>query len=81
MIYIMNVSLFVEWCLFIYWCMFSFLYVRCANLFGANCVVKDPNSFEEDQQETFEQGKWILPLYFLLYPNNTFNKIYFWICA
>jgi hypothetical protein len=34
-------------------------------------VVEDPNSFEEDQQEIIEQGKWILPLNFLLYPNNT----------
>jgi hypothetical protein len=58
-----------------------FLYVRCATLLEANCVVKEPNSFEEYPHDTFEQGKWIIPLYFLLYPNNTFNKIYFWIYA
>jgi hypothetical protein len=58
-----------------------FLYVQCANLLEVDCVVEDPNSFEEDQQETFEQGKWILPLHLLLYPNNTCTKIYFWICA
>jgi hypothetical protein len=31
-------------------------------------VVEDPNSFEEDPHDTFEQGKWILPLHFLFVP-------------
>jgi hypothetical protein len=35
----------------------------------ADCVVEDPNSFEDDPQETFEQGKWILPLHILFVPN------------
>jgi hypothetical protein len=39
-----------------------FLYVR------ADCVVEDSNSFEEDLQDSFGQGKWILPLHFLLVP-------------
>jgi hypothetical protein len=77
----MYVLLFHERCMIIYWCMFSILYVRCATLLEVDCVVEDPNSFEDDPQDTFEQGKWILPLHFLLCPNNTFNKIYFWICA
>jgi hypothetical protein len=29
----------------------------------------EPNTFEEDPQETFEQGKWILPLHILSVPN------------
>jgi hypothetical protein len=41
--------------------------------------VDEPNSFEDDPQDTFEQGKWILPLHFYLYPNNAYNNVYFWI--
>jgi hypothetical protein len=51
------------------------------NVFFCMCDVRATRSFEEDPQDACEQGKWILPLHFLLYPNNTFNKIYFWICA
>jgi hypothetical protein len=29
----------------------------------------EPNTFEDDQQDTFEQGKWILPLHILFVPN------------
>jgi hypothetical protein len=60
-----------------------FLYVWCVNLLESYCVVEDPNSFKEDPHDTFEQGKWILSLslHFLLYPNNAYNNIYFWICA
>jgi hypothetical protein len=56
-------------CLFIGVCFL--LHVRCVNVLEVDCVVEDTSSFEEDQQETIEQGKWILPLNFLLYPNNT----------
>jgi hypothetical protein len=39
--------------------------------------VDEPNSFED----TFEQGKWILPLHFYLYPSNAYNNVYFsYIC-
>jgi NAD-dependent SIR2 family protein deacetylase len=55
--------------------------VHCANLLEADCEVEDLNLFEEDPQEIFEQAKWILPMQFLLYPNNTSNNIYFWLCA
>jgi hypothetical protein len=27
--------------------------------------VDEPNSFEDDPQDTFKQGKWILPLHIL----------------
>ena len=46
-----------------------FLYVRYATLLEVDCAVGDPNSFEDDPQETFEQGKWILPLYTLFVHN------------
>jgi hypothetical protein len=60
----------------VYLLVYVFLYVWCAKLLeDANCVVENTNSFDEDPRDAFEQGKWILPLYFLLYPNNTFNKI------
>jgi hypothetical protein len=55
-------------CLFIGACLF--LYVRCATLLEADCVVEEPNSFEDDPPNTFEQGKWILPLHILFVPNH-----------
>jgi hypothetical protein len=33
-----------------------------------DCEVDEPNSFEDDPQDTFEQGKWILPLHILFVP-------------
>jgi hypothetical protein len=42
-----------------------------------DCEVDEPNSFEDDAQDTFDQGKWILPLHFYLYPNNAYNNVYF----
>jgi hypothetical protein len=47
-----------------------FLYVRYATLLEADCAVGDPNSFEDDPQDAFEQGKWILPLHILFVPIN-----------
>jgi hypothetical protein len=43
----------------------------------ADYEVHEPNSFEDDLQDTFEQGKWILPLHFYFYPSNTYNNVYF----
>jgi hypothetical protein len=37
-----------------------FLYVRCVNLLEADFVVEDLNSCEDDPQDTFDQGNWIL---------------------
>jgi hypothetical protein len=72
-------------CLFIGECFL--LYVRCVTLLEADCVVEDPNSFEENLHDFCDQGKWILPLHFLLIPYNAFNKVYFldiciiwWVC-
>jgi hypothetical protein len=33
-----------------------------------DCEVDEPNSFEDDPQDTFVQGKWILPLHILFVP-------------
>jgi hypothetical protein len=33
-----------------------------------DCEVDEPNSFEDDPQDTFEQGKWILPMHILFVP-------------
>jgi hypothetical protein len=49
----------------------------CESILEAECVVEEPNTFEDDPQDTFEQGKWILPLHFCLYPSNAYNNIYF----
>jgi hypothetical protein len=29
----------------------------------------EPNTFEDDPQDTFEQGNWIIPLHILFVPN------------
>jgi hypothetical protein len=49
--------------------MISFVCTICESILEADCVVEDPNLFEDDPQETFEQGKWILPLHILFVPN------------
>jgi hypothetical protein len=54
--------------MFIYFVYVLFLYVRYVTLLEADFVVEDPNSFEEDPQDAFEQGKWILPLHILFVP-------------
>jgi hypothetical protein len=56
---------------------FSFVCTICESILEADCVVEEPNLFGDDPQDTFEQGKWILPLHFYLYPNNAYNKVYF----
>ena len=50
------------------WVYTLFLYVRCATIIEADSVVENPNSFEDDPQDAFEQGKWILPLHILFVP-------------
>jgi hypothetical protein len=57
--------------------MFSFVYTICESILEADFVVEEPNTFEDDPQDTFEQGKWILPLRFCLYPINAYNNVYF----
>jgi hypothetical protein len=47
------------------------------SILEADFVVEDPNTFEDNPHDTFDQGKWILTLYLLLYPNNAYNNIYF----
>ena len=63
-------------CLFI-WRIYSFVCTICESMLEADCEVDEPNSFEDDPQDTFEKGKWILPLHFYLYPNNAYNNVYF----
>jgi hypothetical protein len=47
------------------------------SILEANFMVEDSNTFEDDPHDTFDQGKWILPLHFLLYTNNAYDNIYF----
>jgi hypothetical protein len=49
--------------------MISFVCTICESILEADCVVEDSNSFEDDPQDTLEQGKWILPLHILFVPN------------
>jgi hypothetical protein len=47
-----------------------FLYVRYATLLEADRVVEDSNTFEDEPQDSLEQGKWILPLHILFVPTH-----------
>jgi hypothetical protein len=55
----------VHVCLLVY---VLFLYVRYVTLLEADCAVGEPISFEDDPQDSLEQGKWILPLHILFVP-------------
>jgi hypothetical protein len=55
--------------------MISFVCKICESILEVDFVVEEPNSFEDDPQDTFEQGKWNLPLHFYLYPNNAYNNV------
>jgi hypothetical protein len=57
--------------------MFCFVCTLCESILEADCVVVEPNTFEDNPQDTFEQGKWILHQHFCLYPNNAYNNVYF----
>jgi hypothetical protein len=61
----------------IYLVNFSFVCMICEFILKANYVVEEPNTFEDDPQDTFEQDKWILPLHFCLCPSNAYNNVYF----
>jgi hypothetical protein len=45
------------------------LYVRYKLMLEVDCELDETNTFEDDPQDTFEQGKWIIPLYILFIPN------------
>jgi hypothetical protein len=47
------------------------------SMLEVDCEVDEPNTFEEDPHDTFEQGKWILHLHFYLYLNYAYNNVYF----
>jgi hypothetical protein len=55
-------------CLFI-WRTYSFVCTIRKSMLEVDCEVDEPNSFEDDPQDTLEQGKWILPLHILFVPN------------
>jgi hypothetical protein len=46
-----------------------FVCTLCESILEVDCVVEDSNTFEDDPQDAFEQGKWILPLHILFVPN------------
>jgi hypothetical protein len=47
-----------------------FLYVLYATLLEVDRVVEDSNTFEDEPQDSLEQGKWILPLHILFVPTH-----------
>jgi hypothetical protein len=63
-------------CLFI-WRTYSFVCMIRKSMLEVDCEVDEPNSFEDDPQETFEQGNEFSLCIFYLYPINAYNDIYF----
>jgi hypothetical protein len=55
-------------CLFI-WRTYSFVCAIRKLMLEVDCELDESNTFEVDPQDTFEQGKWILPLHILFVPN------------
>jgi hypothetical protein len=55
--------------------MFSFVCTICEYILEADCAVEELNTFRDNPQDTFEEDKWVLPLHFCLYPNNTYNNV------
>jgi hypothetical protein len=55
-------------CLFI-WRTYSFVCAICKSMLEVDCELDEPNTFEDDPQDMFEQGKWILHLHILFVPN------------
>ena len=51
------------------WRTYSFVCTLRKLMLEVDCEVDEPNAFEDDPQDTFEQGKWILPLHILFVPN------------
>jgi hypothetical protein len=54
----------------VYLLVYAFFVWRRVTLLEADGVVDEPNSFEDDPQDAFEQGKWILPLHILFVPTH-----------
>jgi hypothetical protein len=61
-IYLCSACLFIGVCFIFVW--------RHTTLLEAEFVVDELNSFEDGPQDTFEQGKWILPLHILFVPTH-----------
>jgi hypothetical protein len=57
--------------------MFPFVCTICKSILEVDFMVEDQNTFEDDPQDTYVQGKWIFSLHLCLYPNNTYNNVYF----
>jgi hypothetical protein len=53
---------------YLFWRTYSFVCTIRKLMLEVDCEVDEPNSFEDDLQDTFEQGKWILPLHILFVP-------------
>jgi hypothetical protein len=49
--------------------MISFVCTIHESILEADCVVDERNLSEDEPQDTFEQGKWILPLHILFVSN------------
>jgi hypothetical protein len=58
--------MFIHVMVFVYLFGVSFLFVCTIyeSILEADFVVEDQNMFEDDPQDTFDQGKWIFPLHF-----------------
>jgi hypothetical protein len=51
------------------WRTHSFVCAIQKSMLEVDCELYESNTFEDDPQDMFEQGKWILPLHILFVPN------------
>jgi hypothetical protein len=54
--------------MFIYLAYVFFVCTIHKSLLEVDCEVDEPNSFEDDTHDTFDQGKWTSPFAFLFVP-------------
>ena len=59
-VYVIHVMVYV----YLFGVCFLFVCTLCESILEFDFVVEDQNTFEDDPQDTFDQGKWILPLHF-----------------
>jgi hypothetical protein len=51
------------------WRTYSFVCAIRKSMLEVDYELDEPTTFEDDPHDTFEQGKWILPLHILFVPN------------
>jgi hypothetical protein len=70
----MNVNVMVNeypcTCVYLFiWRTYSFVCAIRKSMLEVDCELDESNTFEDDPQDMFKQGKWIIPLHILFISN------------